>query len=510
MAQIELSLSQKLQKETGKAEILIRFFNGKKFNLRCKSEVFVSPDYFEYFINVDKTQKLGVTIQGNRNTATIIEAEKQGWVLRSSGEVMIRKRVRTPDVLYHEECKKKIDEIREKIITTYNTVNKNDVKDKWLYLVVDEHNHPEKYLKEAKKQTFFALAEEYLSEAEFSLSHTKAFKVLVRDVARYEGFVRATDKDNKNFTFDVDKITGDDIDFFFDYLRKEYDLSNEYPTLFRQLLKDYPSDVTKGQQKIEVRGHNTIVKLKKKLKAFFAWLHKEGKTNNDPWEGKKIGTEKYGKPYYITLEERNKIADANLEECLRAYKEDNPDGWCFFSLKTLETQRDIFVFHCLIGCRVGDLMRLSYDDIANDVLTYTPHKTKDETDPVQSMVPLLPRALALLARYKGVRGNYLMPCISAQKYNVAIKQIFTIVGINRPVEVRNPKTGENEKIPINELASSHLARRTFVGNIYLETPDPNLIGKMSGHVEGSRAFGRYRKIEASTLKALLEKAEGKG
>ena len=52
---------------------------------------------------------------------------------------------------------------------------------------------------------------------------------------------------------------------------------------------------------------------------------------------------------------------------------------------------------------------------------------------------------------------------------------------------------------INEIASSHLARRTFVGNAYFKVSDPNIIGKMSGHVEGSKAFSRYRKIEDSTL-----------
>jgi hypothetical protein len=59
-------------------------------------------------------------------------------------------------------------------------------------------------------------------------------------------------------------------------------------------------------------------------------------------------------------------------------------------------------------------------------------------------------------------------------------------------------------IPINEIASSHMARRTFIGNAYLKVSDPNLIGKMSGHAEGSRAFTRYRKIEDSTLEAIIK------
>lgn len=83
-----------------------------------------------------------------------------------------------------------------------------------------------------------------------------------------------------------------------------------------------------------------------------------------------------------------------------------------------------------------------------------------------------------------------------------------MAGVTRSVEVRNSLTGEIELHPINEIAASHLARRTFVGNIYLSVQDPNLIGKMSGHVEGSRAFRRYRNIEDSTLCEAVKHLNG--
>ena len=127
-------------------------------------------------------------------------------------------------------------------------------------------------------------------------------------------------------------------------------------------------------------------------------------------------------------------------------------------------------------------------------------KTKDEEKSVQARIPLHPKAIALIEKYKGVdEKGRLFPFISPQKYNDAIKSIFSLAGITRNVEVRNAKTGENEIRPINEIASSHLARRTFVGNAYFKVSDPNIICKMSGHTEGSRAFTRYRKIEDSTL-----------
>jgi len=85
-----------------------------------------------------------------------------------------------------------------------------------------------------------------------------------------------------------------------------------------------------------------------------------------------------------------------------------------------------------------------------------------------------------------------------------IKEIFTTVGITRIVPVRNSKTGETELRPINEVASSHMARRTFVGAAYKKVKDPNLVGKMSGHVEGSKAFARYREIDDDDLRSVID------
>jgi hypothetical protein len=59
----------------------------------------------------------------------------------------------------------------------------------------------------------------------------------------------------------------------------------------------------------------------------------------------------------------------------------------------------------------------------------------------------------------------------------------------------NPVTGKEEKKPLNMVASSHMARRTFIGNLYKQVKDPNLVGSLSGHKEGSRAFARYREID---------------
>lgn len=37
-----------------------------------------------------------------------------------------------------------------------------------------------------------------------------------------------------------------------------------------------------------------------------------------------------------------------------------------------------------------------------------------------------------------------------------------------------------------------------------QVPDPNLIASMSGHVEGSRAFARYRNIDDDMKRKLVD------
>ena len=53
-----------------------------------------------------------------------------------------------------------------------------------------------------------------------------------------------------------------------------------------------------------------------------------------------------------------------------------------------------------------------------------------------------------------------------------------------------------------------MAHRTFIGNIYKLAQAPNLISTLTGHVEGSRAFTRYRTIDIDMKKDLVKILEG--
>jgi hypothetical protein len=112
--------------------------------------------------------------------------------------------------------------------------------------------------------------------------------------------------------------------------------------------------------------------------------------------------------------------------------------------------------------------------------------------------------MEIVRKYNRLDGEQLLPFISDQKYNAYIKRIFKECGIDRVVTFYNPTTDQEEKKPLYEIASSHLARRTFVGNLYKRVKDPNAICKLSGHKEGSKAFSRYRDIDEEQKRELVD------
>lgn len=501
MASLEFRLSSKESKATGAHEVLARFYNGTKFNLRAKTGIFIDKGHFAYVINRRATEEawraMGKykTLAAKVTHATESEAVKNGYVICDRGEIVVNERLVTPAVKTATAAKNALASLAAAIETTYqHEPDPNALPPQWLQMVVDKF-HGRDVVKDDGRPTIFAYGEEYLKAKGLATNRERHFNVLFRDIARYEGFVRMTDKKRANYCFDPAKVTSDEIEGFFDYIRNEHQLQKEYPAIFSAIFEKYPEGVaaTRRTATVKERGRNTMAGKEKNVRMLFKWLNDTGRIANNPFKGVEIEKENYGTPYYLTLDERNMIADFDLS-----------------ATPALAVQRDIFVFQCLTGCRVGDLMKLTLANVDGDVLRYIPHKTKDDHHATAAVVPLKAgendRALRLIERYEGMdEAGRLFPYISPQRYNDAIKRVLTVCGVTRMVQVLNPITGEPENKPLNEIASSHMARRTFVGTAYKIVSDPNIIGKMSGHVEGSRAFTRYRDIDEDILKDVLSR-----
>ena len=105
------------------------------------------------------------------------------------------------------------------------------------------------------------------------------------------------------------------------------------------------------------KSKNTAHGILSRLKAFYGYANKMGYTTTNPFLRFEIEPEVYGNPIYITKEERDTLYYLHI-----------PD-------ERLRKTRDIFVFQCLIGCRVGDLIRLKKDNVVNGAIEYIPRKT---------------------------------------------------------------------------------------------------------------------------------------
>ena len=383
--------------------------------------------------------------------------------------------------LIDEQLRKDIDrtisERKDLIKTIYLNTGKSLTSDK-LETEIDKCLHPEDY--KTPRKTFFETFEEFLQKHPLSDVRRKNYRVVLRALQRFELYTQKYVKGQKAFLLDINTINVDNLQSFDEFLRNEH----EYCTKFPELYKNFPE-----KHANEPRGTNTIAGIFSKLRTFANWCNRNDLTKNNPFVNFTAPTEIYGTPFYLTIEERNKL-----------YKHD------FTAREALEKQRDIFIFQCLIGCRMGDLYSMRKENVINGAIEYVASKTKDEK-PKTIRVPLNSIASEILAKYANLEGEQLLPLISQQKYNEAIKECFTMAEITRSVTVLNPLTRKSEIKPLDEVASSHLARRTFCGNLYKKVKDPNLVGSLSGHAEGSKAFARYREIDEDMKKELVAMIE---
>ena len=450
MANTKLSLSSKVDKTTKQSEVLIQLRCGT-FSQRVKSRVFIFPKYFD-----SKNHK-----------------------------IVINQRTLTKEVVAMQQAKKKVDDICNALLEKFQTTKRDSIKEGWAQDIVDRIMFPENYTVE-EEHTFFERYEQFVNGADLSIPRYRHYQVMERILKRYELYT------GHSLTFET--LDNLELEKIRDFIRDEHKFFTVDKEGKRKPIKKYAAiyATVPEYRYPEERGQNYLVYTMKIIRAFINWAMQQGYTSNDPFRGFKIGMDKYGSPIYITTQERDTIYNFDLS-----------------AQAHLERQRDVFIFQCMLGCRVGDLYKMTKDNIVEDsygkAIEYIPEKTKKK-NPRTVKVYLHPTALAILNKYEGSLADdkALLPLISQQKYNDAIKEVFRACGITRMVPVLDTITRKTEMKPICDVASSHMARRTFVGNLYKQVKDPNLVGKLSGHAEGSRAFARYRDIDDEMISDMTK------
>lgn len=93
----------------------------------------------------------------------------------------------------------------------------------------------------------------------------------------------------------------------------------------------YQNEVCRNVE--QVRSENSMSGSLYRVRTVIKWCIKRGLTRNNPFDQYQIAQPMYGDPFYLTLEERDKVYYADLSGMGASYP----------------VYRDIFMFQCLIG-----------------------------------------------------------------------------------------------------------------------------------------------------------------
>lgn len=442
MATIYFSLSTK--SSDLKRQIMVRF-TCSYVNQRAKTGIYIYPEY---------------------------------WDEKTASIVMPRLRVMSPQlqaiIAELREIEDKLKELRTFIEDAY-FYNPDAPKNEqgWLKRVVSQAVYGIPDL-DFKSPDYWGAWELFIETRNVSKKRRDITRVVQRILKRFETVKKIRDK---SFELNFDAMTPLLLSEIDNFMRNEEEYAKRYPFVYE------------GIHEVRYqRGSNTVAGRLSVLRTFCRWAVNRDLTANNPFTKYSIKPASYGTPIYITKEERDKILATD------------------FGTHTLNLVRDLFVFQCCIGCRVGDYFKMTKHNIIDGAIEYIAGKTSDDR-PLTVRVPLNSVAQGILARHKHTKKNMLLPFISQQKYNTYIKECFRRAGITRIVTQQNPLTGLSEQVPICDIASSHMARRTFIGNLYNKVQDPSLIGVLSGHSEGSKAFARYRDIGEDLKRKTVELLE---
>lgn len=141
------------------------------------------------------------------------------------------------------------------------------------------------------------------------------------------------------------------------------------------------------------------------------------------------------------------------------------------------------------GVRFSDIRNISNENFywvkRKPYFKFRAYKTGEEVQiPAHSLV------LEILKKY-----DWKLPSISNQKYNVHLKEIIKMAGIDQPITVTSYPGGKRVDIiaPKYSLVSSHTARRNLICNMFTAGVAVETIKKISGH-RSHDAFMAYLRL----------------
>lgn len=212
---------------------------------------------------------------------------------------------------------------------------------------------------------------------------------------------------------------------------------------FEKYLRGYiPTDHQKRM------GNNTVMKHIERFRKLINLSYKLGWMERDPFVNFKAKFDKTERGF-LSLAELKRIEEKQ------------------FVISRLKLVRDLFVFSCYTSLSYIDAINLRTNNIRIGIdgeLWIYYHREKT-TKPIH--IPLLPRALDIIEKYKNnqkaISQSRVFPKISNQKLNSYLKEIADVCGIQKNL-------------------TFHIARHTFATTVTLSNGMPiETVSKLLGH-----------------------------
>lgn len=220
-------------------------------------------------------------------------------------------------------------------------------------------------------------------------------------------------------------------------------LNYEFVTDFEHYLRNY-----RNSKKQLMLSNNGVMKHLERFKKMInlavklEWMHK------NPFNQFQLKYHKYDRAY---LTERELKLFEDME----------------FTNERLQRVKDCFVFSCYTGLSYVDVKELTANNIVKGIDGNYWIFTKREKTDERVKVPLLPKALKIIEKYralqKGDSAAGLLPISSNQKTNKYLKEIAGLCNINKNI-------------------TFHVARHTFATTVMLSNGVPiETVSKLLGH-----------------------------
>ncbi len=229
---------------------------------------------------------------------------------------------------------------------------------------------------------------------------------------------------------------------------------------------EYYLKVEKKQKQITV--NKTIQRFRNPIKIAVA----EGYLDKDPFM------------LHKTKMVRNEVVYLSVQELEKLEKHE-------FSQLRLQQVKDWFVFSCYTGLAYNELKNLLKQHIVvgfDEQLWIEMLRQKTQKN---ITIPLLPKANQLIDTYSTDESDIIFPMISNQRFNSYLKEIASILGINKRL-------------------TSHTGRKTFATTVLLYNDVPmEIVSELLGHSNMKITQEHYGKIVQKKVSEEMKKLNKK-